>query len=201
MRILCVVSMFAFLGMSAAAHAADPLGLYVGGSFGSADVRSTNSPAWLTFGGTDLGWDVFVGARPISFAGIEFAYMDFGHATASLVGAEPCCGFSLGGRSTRRASAIFGVGYVPLPVRFLDLYGKVGIARLYTQEHANITEGLYTQGPSVFSLLSRQWSTDVAYGAGVQSRFSSFSIRAEYERIDASGGDPDLFSLGVTWTF
>jgi hypothetical protein len=26
------------------------------------------------------------------------------------------------------------------------------------------------------------------------------AIRAEYERVSASGGDPDIFSLGVTWT-
>jgi hypothetical protein len=27
------------------------------------------------------------------------------------------------------------------------------------------------------------------------------SVRAEYERINSPYGDPDMFSLGVTWTF
>jgi hypothetical protein len=27
------------------------------------------------------------------------------------------------------------------------------------------------------------------------------AVRAEYERINASGLDPELYSVGVTWTF
>jgi hypothetical protein len=86
-RTLYSVCAIAFIAMSAAARAADPLGLYFGGSLGEADVRSTYSPdplGPLTFSGKDVGWKIFVGARPISFAGIEVAYMDFGHASAPL---------------------------------------------------------------------------------------------------------------------
>jgi hypothetical protein len=62
--------------MSATVRAADPLGLYIGGSLGEADVRSKYAPdplGPLTFAGTDVGWKMFFGARPISFAGIEVA--------------------------------------------------------------------------------------------------------------------------------
>jgi hypothetical protein len=34
----------------------------------------------------------------------------------------------------------------------------------------------------------------------VQGKIGHLAIRAEYKRINASGGDPDIFSLGVTWT-
>lgn len=44
-------------------------------------------------------------------------------------------------------------------------------------------------------------STNFAYGAGDQGKIGSLAIRAEYERISASGGNPDIVSLGVTWTF
>jgi hypothetical protein len=77
-RIPCTVCAIAFIAVSVAARAADPLGLYIGGSLGEADVRSKDVP--LTFAGIDLGWKVFVGARPISFAGIELAYANYGHA-------------------------------------------------------------------------------------------------------------------------
>jgi len=41
----------------------------------------------------------------------------------------------------------------------------------------------------------------LAYGAGAQMTLGRFAIRAEYERINASEGDPDLLSLGLTLSF
>ena len=108
----------AFIAVSSAARADDPLGLYIGGSLGEADVRSTLGP--LTFAGTEAGWKTFAGARPISFAGIEAAYMDFGHAPAPLPPPTFAAAI-LSDRSSQRAATIFGVGYLPLPVPFLDL--------------------------------------------------------------------------------
>jgi hypothetical protein len=54
-----------------------------------------------------------------------------------------------------------------------------------------------------YPVAARRDQTDArfAYGAGVQAKLSSFGVRLEYERISVSGGDPDLLSLGVTWTF
>jgi hypothetical protein len=43
--------------------------------------------------------------------------------------------------------------------------------------------------------------TRPAYGAGTQLKFTRLAVRAEYERISGSGGDADLLSLGVTYTF
>jgi hypothetical protein len=40
-----------------------------------------------------------------------------------------------------------------------------------------------------------------AYGAGLQGKFGQFALRAEYERINASGGDPALSSVGILWRF
>jgi hypothetical protein len=46
-----------------------------------------------------------------------------------------------------------------------------------------------------------QWSADFAYGAGAQLRKDNLALRFEYERIDAPGGQPDLLSVGMSWTF
>jgi hypothetical protein len=92
-----------------------------------------------------------------------------------------------------------------LPVSLLDVYGKLGIARLRT--------ALTSVGPVPFCPIGfgfacvqgtdsqSNWSTHVAFGAGIQRKLAHLSIRAEYERISASGDGPDLLSLGVTWTF
>jgi opacity protein-like surface antigen len=185
----------AFIAVSAIARAADPLGLYIGGSLGAGDVRSTDAP--LTFAGTDFGWKIFVGARPISCAGIEVAYMDIGHATAPT----PLPNFPvayLGDHSRQQAATLFGVGYLPLPSPFLDLYGKVGFARLDTREQFELGLDIL---PGHENIIQNQWSTDFAYGAGVQAKFGQFALRAEYERINASGGDPALTSVGILWRF
>jgi hypothetical protein len=43
--------------------------------------------------------------------------------------------------------------------------------------------------------------TDFLYGAGAQLKLSALAVRLEYERIDDARGNPDLLSVGVTWTF
>jgi hypothetical protein len=45
------------------------------------------------------------------------------------------------------------------------------------------------------------WSTNFAYGFGVQTKWLGLAVRAEYERISASGGDPDALMVSATWTF
>jgi len=42
---------------------------------------------------------------------------------------------------------------------------------------------------------------DVAYGAGVSVKLAALAVRLEYERVSQRGGDPDLLSLGVTYSF
>ena len=82
------------------------------------------------------------------------------------------------------------VGLLPLP--FVDLYAKAGVARWETDVR---TTGLLPA--------SRDDSgTEFAWGAGVQARLGSLAARLEYERFDVAGTDgAKLLSLGLTWTF
>lgn len=208
--VICAV---AFCVASAAAIAADPLGFYIGGSVGEAHVRSTNhlNGPPLIFDESDTGsrenhsgWKAFVGARPIPVMGIEVAYTNFGNAFAP---GPPGTLFGYFSDNLKQSAiTAFGVGYLPLPIPFLELYGKLGIARLNTNAQETIepptcpaTDILPYCGPH--TLRQDQWTTEFAYGAGVQGKFGQFAVRAEYERINASGGDPDLLSVGILWRF
>ena len=189
---------------STAACADGSLGNYLGAGGGEADVRADQATLGDTnydskFDERHSAWKVIAGLRPLSPLGVELEYIDFGNP-----GSGP--DFSgLGGltRVDEKAVALFGVGYLPLPVSYLDVYGKLGIARLRT--------ALTGLGPQPFcpvglipcvqpTFHQSDWNTDVAYGAGVQRKMGGLAIRAEYERIGASRSDPDIFSLGVTWT-
>jgi hypothetical protein len=56
--------------------------------------------------------------------------------------------------------------------------------------------------PHSFVDLNRERiDTRQAYGAGLQVTLTRFAIRAEYERVSASTGDPSLMSLGLIWRF
>ncbi len=201
-----------FLGLGVACastrvFADDLLRLYVGAAIGQSDVRASKEINGDTdfdfdFDARHAGWKATVGVRPIAPLGAELQYIDFGNASnANAVG-----GFGGLSQVDEKAVTLFGLGYLPIPVPFLDVYGKLGIARL----HAAATEvppvpscPLYIDfcSPASAAFKISSSTTGVAFGAGVQGKIASLAIRAEYERINAAGNRPDLLSLGITWTF
>jgi opacity protein-like surface antigen len=180
-------------------------GFYVGAAIGESHVRTVKEIVGdngydYEFDGQHSAWKVTAGVRPISPLGVELEYIDFGNPSAGLSNA----GFGGLSKADQRAVTLFGLGYLPIPVPFLDVYGKLGIARL----HTTTTEvspipfcpaGFTSCSATTFNISDS--STNFAYGAGVQGKIGSLAIRAEYEGISASGGNPYIFSLGVTWTF
>jgi opacity protein-like surface antigen len=188
---------------STPAIAQDSLGLYLGAAGGSADVRADArdlaNPADVRR--TDTGWKAMVGIRPLPIAGAEFGYVDFGDPNYGRPDGAPN---TTTGNVRSRAETLLGMLYAPIPVSFLDVFAKAGVAHLQTSIHGEI-RGLFCPNSSIapgcpfFS--GSASSTDFAYGAGVQVKFNALAVRTEYERVNASSGAPDLLSLGLTWTF
>lgn len=193
---------------SAPASAENLLGFYLGAGFGESTVRSDNTyfPGGVGYDPFyrdpthHFAWKAVAGIRPISLLGAELEYIDFGHPG----GDGGYYSYNYGPDSHPRAIAAFGVGHVPLPIPFLDIYGKAGAARLHT--NVNGFDGstcVFNQTYPQCGSITPQgtWDTRFAYGAGVQSRIWGLTVRAEYERIDSQFGDPDMLSVGATWTF
>lgn len=185
------------------AFAADLLGFYAGAAVGHADVRANQGAfAVGTQPGTPLGfnehatgWKVLVGIRPISLIGAELGYADFGHPSAHPLNSLP---FDTTADAHPRATTLSGLLYAPIPAPLLDLYGRVGVSRLRSDVHA--IAGCCSLVPIPPFALS-ETTTEFAYGAGAQLKFSALAVRLEYERVNASGGDQDLLSIGLNWTF
>jgi hypothetical protein len=192
---------------------ADPLGFYLGGSIGRATVRadrvlfqypgdpSLASP--ISISEHDTGWKLLAGMRPISWIGAEIEYIDFGKPRVSRqVGVF---NQDYAADMWAKAEAAFGVLYAPIPVPLLDVYGKAGLARLQVSVNGTATAGCI--GPEACPVFlsgevrREQTNISLAYGAGAQVKLGPFSIRAEYERATTSGEDPDLLSVGATWSF
>ena len=130
------------LGSSTAVLAANPLGAYIGAGVGVSNVGNDNYYNY-NYGynggyGNEVAWKGMIGIRPIAFVGAELEYIDFGSSN----GQNGCYGYGCGygnyyystPSSHPKATVLYGVGYLPLP--FLDVYGKLGVARLQTNQSA-----------------------------------------------------------------
>jgi opacity protein-like surface antigen len=186
----------------------NPLGVYVGAGLGRATLNDAqfdqSGDFFHHFDGQPLGWEALVGIRPIPFLGAEAEYIDFGntHAGAGrVVAAEGISQQFLGGEVHDRAAAVFAVGYLPLPIPWIEPFGKLGFGQIW--QHSSFS-GTFN-GEQV-SGAETTHPSGTAYGGGLQFHFQELAVRAQYERISGNrsfGGwdNPSLLSVGVNWTF
>jgi hypothetical protein len=202
-----LLTMFAAgaFGASSSVLADNPLGAYIGAGAGVSNIGNDNYSNNYGYNGNfgnNLVWKVTAGIRPISIVGAELEYIDFG----SNNGHDGYYGnyYFFGPNSHPKATVLYGVGYLPLPLPFLDVYGKLGAARLQT----DITSFSYPPGygtcaqpcvPTPYRI--DQSDNKFAYGVGVQTHYQDFAFRAEYEGINSQYGNPAAFTVGFTWTF
>jgi hypothetical protein len=184
------------------------LGVYVGAGVGAAQIGNNNGyydP--YGYGGNfhdrDAAWKVMVGLRPVPFVGAELEYIDFGNARGDS--AYYYGSYDFGVSAHPKATVLYGLGYLPLPLPFIDVYGKLGVARLQTDnsyDYNTCPLSATAAAPTCFAV-SRfdHQDTRFAYGVGVQAKFQDFAFRAEYERISSSFGDPNAVTASITWTF
>jgi opacity protein-like surface antigen len=174
----------------------NPLGFYLGGAVGQGrdTVDSLENISFVPpfQAASTTGWKAIVGARPISFLGGELEYVDFGSSSANA--------YLLNlSRIHADAATLYAVGYLPIPIPFLDVFGKAGLARTKTTYSGTLS--CVPPALCILGVNADRTETDFAYGAGVQAKFQALAFRAEYERTDTSVGHPSLLSFGVTWTF
>jgi opacity protein-like surface antigen len=176
---------------------ADPLGLYVGAGAGESTLRQDSY-------GVDAhptGWKVFVGWHPIHVFGTELEYVDLGSHGGSSLDPAGATRYSL--TSSAKAPALFVLGYLPLPLPWLDLYGKAGAARLHTKVTGSGAPNCQqAECPNnVFEVSNDTTQTRFAYGAGAQFKFGTPALRLEYARFTAPNGDQSLLSLDLLLNF
>jgi opacity protein-like surface antigen len=190
MSVAVACGLLALPGRNAMAN--DLLGAYAGGAVGQARV-DTSAPYVGGFRENHSAFKVMVGLRPISLVGAELAYVDFGHPSRLN-------GF-ISTDVTMKGSAALGILYLPVPP-IVDIYVKAGLARLQSTVATSIVcpQTVFCPAIATPAPVSRT-NVGFAGGTGAQFKFGSFAVRGEYERFNAAGGHPSLFSVGATWTF
>jgi len=165
------------LMLGARAAAAGTTGVYVGAGVTRAQVDNIFA-AGLNINNTD--WKVFAGLRPISPLALEANYLYLGNETRSVGGSNA--------HADAKAFAAYAVGFLPLPVPMLDLYGKAGLTRWQLSGT--------TTNPALFAASDR--GTEFAWGAGAQLHFGNLAGRLEYERFNMHNTDGvKVYTLGV----
>ena len=194
----------------------NPLGFYVGAGAGRATMNQTQFDSFGDYfhhvDGQPLGWNAVIGVRPIPIFGAEAEYIDFGDKRVAAGPAYLVGGYTqqfLGGEAHDRAGAVFAVGYMPLPIPWLEPFAKLGWAQIREHDsYSGIYDNVFVNGVPVGQASATQSThpSGTAYGAGLQFHISQLAVRAQYERISGSRSfgewnNPTLLSLGLNWTF
>jgi opacity protein-like surface antigen len=180
MRKLLLASTLALV--AGAAHADDMLGLYAGAGIMRAKMEDTFH---TDFDFSNTSWKLYAGLRPTGFPlGIDVDYVDLGSQSAGT--------FIGPANASAKAFAAYAVGYLPIPVPNIDVYGKAGLARWQFNGNAP-DSGLFSVSEN---------GTDFAWGVGGQVHFlDRFAVRIEYEHFNVrEADDVQLYSLGVSYT-
>ncbi|HYL02850.1 MAG TPA: outer membrane beta-barrel protein [Steroidobacteraceae bacterium] len=177
---------FMALAFGAGVAQADNGLLYVGAGVSRdslRDIAATNG----NLDSTD--WKVWAGLRPISLLGIEADYLDLGSQTLNS-------NFVSGSSSTHlayKAFAGYAVGFLPIPVPYLDVFGKAGLARWTSSGGSSV---FAPSGNSFFSLSDN--GTQFAWGVGGQLHIGNLGGRLEYESFNLRNTNgANIISLSV----
>jgi opacity protein-like surface antigen len=185
------------LATGAPAFADDLLGIYVGAGVSRSDLRQD----YYQIDAHATGWKLLAGWRPISLLGVEAEYTDLGskgvntYADSTHVSTDAT------------ATAAYVLGYLPVPLPWIDVYGKLGAARVKANTSA------YPTGVSPPACLpgdicapstpvsNDNSKTSVAWGAGLQFKWGHWATRLDYERFDGSQGDPAALAAEFLFNF
>lgn len=176
---------------------AEPLGLYAGGAIGRGEVEADLDGR--PFSEPHTAFKLTAGIRPVPYAGAELEYFDLGHPRRELTLSTIAGRFNItDGDVVMKGGAAYGVLY--LPVAPFDIYAKAGVAR--TQSKLNIGV-VCSEIAGAYCPVFPQDRTTVGFadGLGAQFKLASLEFRAEYDRFNAAGGNPSLWSVGIVWTF
>ena len=136
----------------------------------ASDLNSTN-------------WKIWAGFRPISVFAVEADYIDLGSQTVTTPGVVST-------HLDYKAFAAYAVGFAPIPVPYLDVFGKAGLARW------NSSGGTSVPGGPFFSLSDQ--GTQFAWGIGAQVHVGNFGGRLEYENFSIRNTNgANIVSLSV----
>ena len=178
-RLLLVIA----LALGASAAQADDGLFYVGAGVSRNQLSGITNDGVYYSDIDKTSWKVLAGFRPISYVAVEADYMNLGGESSTFFGERYA-------HSDSKAFAAYGVGFLPVPVPYLDLFVKAGLARWKLDGDTSYPNA----GSSLFSFSSD--GTSFAWGAGAQVHLGMIGARLEYEKFNITNtGGAGIVSL------
>ena len=192
-RLLLVIA----LALCASVAQADNGLFYLGAGVTSNHVDSVGVPGIDNYFPkiSSTSWQVFIGFRPIKLFAVEADYLDLGSSSNTVQTPLSCADIgscSVAWESGAKAFAGYALGFLPIPLPYLDIYGKAGLARY--KLNRSITD-YNSGGAPIDSRAFPENSTVFTWGAGVQAHIGIIGARLEYEGFDTAS--TSVFSLSV----
>jgi len=188
---------------------------YVGAALGKAhlnvDLASTGAPPLVldrfvnrSPPDSTTGWKLTAGFRPVRVVGVELGYADFGEAEIPPPTGNGIIRTHVDMETSADAIMLAAVLFVPLRSPALDVYGKVGVAKLDEsfQVHALVSDPPCTPLTCTnFSNSGHNTGSHPYFGVGFRHEITrAIALRLEYEAIDRdSGDDTEMWSVGLAW--
>jgi opacity protein-like surface antigen len=161
---------------------------YFGAGVTSNHVSPTEQQGFATFLPNNINstsWQAFVGIRPISLLAVEASAIQ---TPMSCVSGNIC---AVTRESDAKALAGYAVGFLPIPLPYLDVYGKAGLARYKLND--TITYDL--AAAPTYTSSQPDNVTVFTWGAGVQAHFGMIGGRLEYTGF--SKASTSVFSVSI----
>ena len=167
---MCRFMLLVVLAFAARAAQAENGFFYLGAGV----VRNSLSDITSIGGLPDLkntSWKAYAGVRPLDWLAAEADYIDLGsNSGTNASGAS--------GTTNGSAFAAYAVGFLPIPLPIVDIFGKAGFARW--KYDGSLVPPSGSMGASAFSTSG----TDFAWGIGLQAHISMVGARLEYENFN-----------------
>ena len=141
---------------------------------GAGVVRNSLSDITALGGLPDLkntSWKAYAGVRPLNWLAAEGDYIDLGSGSSSTTNGTG----NVTAHANGSAVAVYAVGFLPIPLPIVDIFGKVGLA--HWKLDGNVSS-LVSPG----SLSSN--GSEFAWGIGVQAHITIVGARLEYENFN-----------------
>jgi opacity protein-like surface antigen len=170
---------------------------YFGAGVTSNHVSPTEQQGFATFLPNNINstsWQAFVGIRPISLLAVEADYIALGSQASAIQTPMSCVSGNICAvtrESDAKALAGYAVGFLPIPLPYLDVYGKAGLARYKLND--TITYDL--AAAPTYTSSQPDNVTVFTWGAGVQAHFGMIGGRLEYTGF--SKASTSVFSVSI----
>lgn len=170
-----------------------PKGWYLEANYGETRASHKDYPTVYTDDNTGPGWSGAAGYKFMPYFGVEGGYTRY--APNRLKSPDKTVA-----KDNHYAVDIAAKGFFPLASTGLELFGKLGVAKIYSD--IGVTDAANAAAYGMTFNTRDQSSTGLYTGGGVDYSFSpSWAVNAQWEKAfgNDTTGNLELLSFGITF--